>query len=67
MIYTHLGRIEGNDARSDNYSRLVELRQSKLYWITKNGEKFRKDTGRAPGKWPMFRLNLETIKKRTGV
>lgn len=62
VMFTHTGRLVGCDSRtSPNYSRLVELRGTKKYWITKHGDKYRKDTGWGVGDWPLLKLDLETL------
>jgi len=62
---THTGVIEGCDARTPRGKKYrLQLRETKLYWIGKHGEKYSKShNGRTSGDWPLYRLNLETITK----
>ena len=61
---THEGLYRGCDARTpSNKSWYVQLRETKLYWVSKSGKKFKKTTGRCPGEWPLHRLDLDTVKK----
>ena len=62
--FTHTAIECGNDNRVPaSYRRLVELRETKLYWISKNGKKYRKRTGNVLGDWPTFRIDLSTVKE----
>jgi hypothetical protein len=63
---THIGIIKGCDSRTPgNYKAQVFLRETKCYWIGGNGDRYNKKTGRASGDWPMYRLELDTVKKLT--
>jgi hypothetical protein len=62
--FTHTGIIRGYDARtSDKYRRTMLLRETKNFWVTQFGTKYRKLTGQGTGEWPMFCLDLESIKE----
>ena len=55
---THAGMIRYEGGRD----LLVELRETKLYWINHVGTRFRKADGRMPGgKFPDVQLQLKTI------
>lgn len=55
---THAGMIRYEGARD----LLVELRETKVYWINHVGTRFRKSDGRMPGgKFPDVQLRLNTI------
>ena len=61
---THKGIVEGCDARtSDDYKAKILLRETKLFWITQYFVKYRKTTSRSLSPWPLYRLNLDSIKK----
>lgn len=61
---THIGVVKGSDVRvPDNYQRKVLLRETKLFWITKSGTKFKKHNGMGLGDWPMYYLDLDSIKE----
>jgi len=64
-MFTHEGYVVGCDARTpEGYRRKVSLRETKTLWISKDGERYRKNRGgRVAGDWPMFRLDLDTITK----
>ena len=61
---THIGIIEGCDARtSDNYRHRVQIRETKLYWIDQYGHKYsKKRGGYTIGDWPMYKLDLASIR-----
>ena len=60
---THSAIIRGNDARtSEGEFRRVKLRETKLYWITEHRIKYRKPGGRGVGDWPMYDLDVDTIR-----
>ncbi len=63
-LSTHKGLLVGCDSRTpDDYTRVVFLRETKLYWIDQYGTKYKKSTGRKPNEqWPMYRLDMESIK-----
>ncbi len=62
---THKGYLVGTDSRTpDTFKMLVNLRETKMFWITEYDTKFRKATGRVVGTdWPMHCLDLGSIKK----
>ena len=57
------GQLRG-DARTGDSVPIVLLRETKRYWITKYGVKYRKDNGRPAGNepWPLWHLDLETVR-----
>ena len=59
----HTGLLSG-DARVSGRTPRVSLRETKAYWISRDGTKFRKTTGWPTGgdSWPLWTLALETIK-----
>jgi hypothetical protein len=62
MKLTHEGILEGCDARSKpGYKFKVKLRETKLYWVTAGGTKYRKDSGWGVDQWPMYHLLVATI------
>jgi len=63
-MWTHEGYEEGCDARVPSaYRRKVMLRETKTMWISKDGRRFsKKHFGAVPGAWPMYRLNLSTVR-----
>ncbi len=61
---THIGIIKGCDARTPrDYKRTVLLRETKKFWIDRAGRKFRKGNGYGMGPWPMYDLDLDSIKE----
>lgn len=62
---THTGYIMGCDARTPkNAKALIRIRETKLYWIGQKGVKYsKKRDGATLGDWPMYRLELDSIKK----
>ena len=64
MKFTHFGYIVGCDARTPvNYKRKVNLRETKMFWISENGFRFsKKHYGKTSGSWPMWRIDLKSIK-----
>lgn len=61
---THIGTIKGNDARTPrDYKRTVLLRETKKFWIDRVGRKFRRTDGSGMGTWPMYDLDLDSIKE----
>jgi len=56
---THKGLIQG-DARIDWKEMWVKLRETRCYWITEGGTKFRKNTGWSVGD-SMWSLKIETV------
>jgi hypothetical protein len=62
-IYTHIGMLEGADARTNSYTPTqIELKETKTMWIATNGLRFKKTTGYVHGDWPMWQINLDSIK-----
>lgn len=63
--YTHEGTIRGVDNRTPQaYQFRAALRETKLYWVTTHGMKYRKKSGRGMGDWPLFRLDLDSVTPR---
>ena len=63
MKFTHTGILEGCDSRTrDGLTIKVRLRETKLYWITENKDKYRKSLGWCVEDWPLYKLNIESIK-----
>lgn len=59
---THTGIIRGNDARTPNGAKKrIKIRETKCYWISEHGSKYREPSGRGVGDWPMFDLDINTI------
>ena len=69
---THKGDLVGCDARTPlDYRETIELRETANYWMAQNGRwwtKYRKRDGYKTGedKWPMFRLDLKSIRPIEG-
>lgn len=65
MKLTHFGHLKG-DARAGGRSPRIFLRETKNFWITQDGIKFRKSDGwpTGGGDWPMWTLDLSTVKVR---
>lgn len=62
---THIGLLTGNDRRTPKDTKFwVELRQTKNYWITEHGTKYRKRDGWGVGEYPLYSLELKTIKDK---
>lgn len=60
---THVGIVRGSDRRTpDGYCYRAKLRETANFWVTEKGTKYRKKTGSALGSWPMYRLDITTIK-----
>lgn len=59
---THIGVCRGVDSRTPDIAFKICLRETKLYWVSKNGTKFKKKNGNAVGDWPMYGLYLNSIK-----
>ena len=60
---THIAYEKGCDRRtSDNYRRIVFVRETKNFWITAKGTKYNKSHGVTLGDWPMYEIVLESIK-----
>ena len=60
---THTGVIHGKYARTPKgYTKAVNLRETKRYWITEGGSKYHKEYGgTGVGKWPHYDLDLSSI------
>ncbi len=58
MVFTHKGRV-----RQVWGSASVKFRETKCFWISEAGEKFRKTTGSRVGNgtWDCTRLDLNSI------
>jgi hypothetical protein len=62
FVATHTGILTG-DARNDGKSISVSLRETRLYWVSKSGAKYRKVDGWQAGvDYPMWTLTLESVK-----
>ena len=62
MKTTHTATLIGADSRTPaGYACVVGVRETKLYWVTIFGMKYKKTTGQGIGDWPMYRLDLATI------
>ena len=60
--FTHEGTIKGVDNRTpDGYQFREALRETKRYWVTTHGIKYRKAGGRGIGDWPLYRLDLDSV------
>ena len=63
--FTHAGTVRGSDSRTpEGYHYHVALRETKRFWVTSGGTKFRKSGGHGIGDWPMYRLDINSIKER---
>lgn len=64
--FTHYGSLVG-DARNGFKRRKVMLRETKNYWITEEGYKYRKTTGWPAGNndWPYWTLDVKTVSERS--
>ncbi len=59
---THVGYEIGVDARCHpDYRRRVLLRETKNHWVDAHGNKYRKAFGMSDVKWPMFRIDPNSI------
>jgi hypothetical protein len=63
FIATHIGFLIGDARTASLMPPKVLLRETKRYWITQKGTKYRKNTGRptAGGAWPLWILDLQSI------
>ena len=60
--FTHTATIRGNDARTPAGAKAkIKVRETKCYWISEHGIKYRKPTGHGVGDWPMFDLDIKTL------
>jgi len=61
--FTHTAIIRGNDARTpDGARKKIKVRETQCYWISEHGIKYKKPHGRGIGDWPMFDLDVSTLK-----
>jgi len=68
MKFTHVGIEKGADNRtSPDYKQKVNLRETKRYWITEEGSKYKKTTGRGLGDWPMYSLDLNSVESKNNL
>jgi hypothetical protein len=60
---THMAIEKGCDSRvPQNYHRTVFIRETKNFWITEKGTKYKKTYGTIVGSdWPMYEIVLESI------
>jgi hypothetical protein len=64
---THTGIKIGCDSRTNpNYKSPIFLRETKNFWVDRHGTKYRKNTGFQLGLFPMYRLDISTIKEKKG-
>ena len=62
MKTTHTATLIGADSRTpDGYTRIAGVRETKLYWVA-FGMKYKKTNGWGIGDWPMYKIDLSTIK-----
>ena len=62
-MFTHEGYVIGCDARTpDNYRKKVRLRETKTLWVTESGVRFRKPHGRVSGDFPLYRVDIDSIR-----
>ena len=60
---THIG-MEVGRAYNKGMKREIKLRETKNYYISAYGTKYRKDDGSITGeKFPIFKLDISTIKE----
>ena len=64
ITMTHIGNFYG-DARAGDRKPRLYLRKTKNYWIEKRGRRFNKETGRGTGDWPIWSLDISSVKKLT--
>lgn len=62
FVATHSGILVG-DARTGDKQPRVRLRETKCFWITSHGTKFRKFNGWPAGgnAWPMWTLDIKSV------
>ena len=59
---THKAVMQGQDARTSGMKpRWIRLRETKLFWVSQNGTKYRKTYGTQATEWPLYFIDLETI------
>lgn len=61
MAFTHTGRVYN---RLSKRGRLVKIRETKMFWISESGEKFRKGSGTRTNDGPFSTtiLDLRSVK-----
>lgn len=66
---THTGRMEGYGSYGNSQCYMVFLRETKKFWVTGNGVKYRKSDGLRAASFSMsdYRLVLETIVEHTPI
>jgi len=64
FVATHTGVLVG-DARVGSQRPKVQLRETKCYWVTRQGTKYRKTTGWPAGDdaWPLWHLDINSVVK----
>lgn len=64
MEFNLVGILQGDKRVPQAVSRQkVYLRDTKLFFVSTNGTKYRKTTGRPVGvDWPLYTLEVETVK-----
>jgi len=64
FVATHTGFLHG-DARVGDQRPKVLLCETKCYWVSRQGTKYRKTTGRPAGDdhWPLWTLDIKTVAK----
>ena len=62
--YTHVGVIRGCDVRAGDRTRTVHLRltPSGSHYVTSQNERFPAKHGRTRESWPMWYLDVESIR-----
>jgi hypothetical protein len=61
--FTHTGTLIGADSRTPrHYTFTTRLRETKNHWIAESGNKYRKHTGWGVGDWPLYYLDINSIK-----
>lgn len=61
---THTAIMNGCDNRvPDAFRKAVKLRATKTHWVAEDGTKFRLHNGSEAVSWPMYRINLETLRE----
>lgn len=60
---THVAVIRGRDARiNSDWRGRVHIRELKNWWVDRHSRRFSKVTGAIPGAWPLYCIELETIR-----
>jgi hypothetical protein len=68
--FTHKGVLVGADRRtSASYKRTVLLRKTAKFWITRSMSRFLRGEGifegRGTGEWPLYHLDISTVRELT--